>query len=62
MVWRVSDRAREPPAAMVASRAGSIVRAAILADPTFLSPERQREVFDSDVGTWPVPLRFLPLW
>lgn len=37
-------------AAVVASRAGAPVRALVLIDPTFLSPERQREVFDSDVA------------
>jgi pimeloyl-ACP methyl ester carboxylesterase len=37
-------------AAVVASRGAGIVRALILADPTFLSPERQREVRDSDVA------------
>ncbi len=36
-------------AAMVASRLGTVVRGVILADPTFLSLERQREVHESDV-------------
>jgi len=36
-------------AAVVASRVAEIIRGVILVDPTFLSPERQREVFDSDV-------------
>jgi pimeloyl-ACP methyl ester carboxylesterase len=36
-------------AAVVASQPGSAVRAVILVDPTFLSPERQREVHQSDV-------------
>ena len=36
-------------AAVVASQAGTAIRGVILADPTFLSPERQREVHDSDV-------------
>jgi pimeloyl-ACP methyl ester carboxylesterase len=37
-------------AAMVASRFGDVVSGVILADPTFLSPQRQREVHDSDVA------------
>jgi len=37
-------------AAVVASRATGIVRGVILVDPTFLSPQRQREVCDSDVA------------
>jgi pimeloyl-ACP methyl ester carboxylesterase len=37
-------------AAVVASRAAEVIRAVILVDPTFLSPERQREVCDSDVA------------
>jgi len=37
-------------AAVVASRRAGIVRGLILVDPTFLSPERQREVHDSDVA------------
>lgn len=37
-------------AAFVASQAPGLVRAVILADPTFLSPQRQREVHDSDVA------------
>ncbi len=36
-------------AAVVASLAGRIIRAVILVDPTVLSPQRQREVCDSDV-------------
>jgi pimeloyl-ACP methyl ester carboxylesterase len=36
-------------AAVVASAPGSDIRALVLADPTFLSPQRQREVYDSDV-------------
>ena len=36
-------------AAMVASLAAKIIRGVILVDPTFLSPQRQREVCDSDV-------------
>ncbi len=36
-------------AAVVASRATKIIRGVILADPTFISPEWQREVCDSDV-------------
>jgi pimeloyl-ACP methyl ester carboxylesterase len=36
-------------AAVVASRLGSSIRGLILADPTFLSAQRQREVRDSDV-------------
>jgi N-formylmaleamate deformylase len=36
-------------AAFVASQLGSAVRGVILADPTFISPEQQREVFESDV-------------
>jgi len=36
-------------AAMVASQIGPAIRGVILADPTFLSPERQREVHASDV-------------
>ena len=35
-------------AAVVASQMGAAIRAVILADPTFLSPERQREVYESD--------------
>lgn len=35
-------------AAVVASQIGSAVRGVILADPTFLSPQRQREVYQSD--------------
>ncbi|MFN8455855.1 MAG: alpha/beta hydrolase [Anaerolineae bacterium] len=37
-------------AAVVASLAGKIIRGVILVDPTFLSPPRQREVYDSDVA------------
>lgn len=37
-------------AAVVASRDAEGVRGLVLVDPTFLSPERQREVFDSDVA------------
>ncbi len=37
-------------AAVVASQAAKIIRGVILADPTFLSPQRQREVCDSDVA------------
>jgi pimeloyl-ACP methyl ester carboxylesterase len=36
-------------AALVASRAAKSLRGVILVDPTFLSPERQREVYASDV-------------
>jgi pimeloyl-ACP methyl ester carboxylesterase len=37
-------------AAVVASLGPKIIRSVILVDPTFLSPQRQREVFDSDVA------------
>lgn len=37
-------------AALVASRCPKLLRGLILADPTFLSPKVQREVFDSDVA------------
>lgn len=37
-------------AAVVASRGAGLIRGLILVDPTFLSPERQREVRDSDVA------------
>lgn len=37
-------------AAVVASQAATIIRGVILVDPTFLSPQRQREVRDSDVA------------
>ncbi len=37
-------------AAVVASRGARLIRGLILIDPTFLSPERQREVRDSDVA------------
>jgi len=36
-------------AAVVASQVGTAIRVVVLADPTFLSPERQREVHGSDV-------------
>ena len=36
-------------AAVVASQLATAVRGVILADPTFLSPQRQREVYESDV-------------
>ncbi|MDE2246414.1 MAG: alpha/beta hydrolase [Xanthomonadaceae bacterium] len=36
-------------AAVVASQAAGMIRGVILVDPTFLSPQRQREVCDSDV-------------
>jgi N-formylmaleamate deformylase len=36
-------------AALVASQLGSAICGVILADPTFISPEQQREVFESDV-------------
>lgn len=36
-------------AAVVASELGSAIRALVLVDPTFISPERQREVYESDV-------------
>jgi pimeloyl-ACP methyl ester carboxylesterase len=36
--------------AVVASRLAGILRGLVLVDPTFLSPERQREVRDSDVA------------
>src|SRR3984957_11539780 len=36
-------------AAVVGSQMATAIRAVILADPTFLSPERQREVHESDV-------------
>jgi pimeloyl-ACP methyl ester carboxylesterase len=36
-------------AAVTAGQAGTAIRGVILADPTFLSPERQREVHESDV-------------
>jgi pimeloyl-ACP methyl ester carboxylesterase len=35
-------------AAVVASQLGTAIRGVILADPTFLSPQRQREVHESD--------------
>lgn len=37
-------------AAVVASQIGDAIRGVVLADPTFLSPQRQREVCDSDVA------------
>jgi N-formylmaleamate deformylase len=37
-------------AAVVASRGAGILRGLVLVDPTFLSPERQREVSESDVA------------
>jgi N-formylmaleamate deformylase len=37
-------------AAVVASQIGEVIRGVVLVDPTFLSPERQREVCDSDVA------------
>jgi N-formylmaleamate deformylase len=37
-------------AAVVASRGAGVVRALVLVDPTFLDPERQREVHASDVA------------
>jgi pimeloyl-ACP methyl ester carboxylesterase len=37
-------------AAVVASEAGAAIRGIILADPTFLTPERQHEVYESDVA------------
>ena len=36
-------------AAIVASQLATAIRGLILADPTFLSPQRQREVYESDV-------------
>jgi pimeloyl-ACP methyl ester carboxylesterase len=37
-------------AAVIASRGGGLLRGLVLVDPTFLSPDRQREVYDSDVA------------
>lgn len=37
-------------AAVVASRSAGMLRGLVLVDPTFLSPERQREVHESDVA------------
>lgn len=37
-------------AAVVASRYPGLLKGLILADPTFLTPERQREVYESDVA------------
>jgi pimeloyl-ACP methyl ester carboxylesterase len=36
-------------AAVVASQLATAIRGVILADPTFLSPQRQREVYESDI-------------
>ena len=36
-------------AAVVASQVGTAIRGVILADPTFLNSQRQREVYESDV-------------
>jgi N-formylmaleamate deformylase len=36
-------------AALVASQMGDLIGSVVLADPTFLSPQRQREVFESNV-------------
>jgi N-formylmaleamate deformylase len=36
-------------AALVASQIGAAIRAVVLADPTFLSPERQHDVYEGDV-------------
>lgn len=44
-----SARPLDGTAAVVASRVGRAIRGVILADPTFLSPQRQREVHESDV-------------
>jgi len=38
-------------AAVVASQVDQVIRGVILLDPTFLSPQRQREVHDSNVAT-----------
>lgn len=48
-------------AAVVASRKSNLLRALILADPTFLSPEVQREVRDSDVADQHREIRRMPL-
>ena len=37
-------------AALVAARAGHLLGGLVLVDPTFLSPERQHEVYESDVA------------
>lgn len=37
-------------AALVASQIGTTIGGVVLADPTFLSPERQREVYESDAA------------
>jgi N-formylmaleamate deformylase len=37
-------------AAVVASKVGTAIAGVVLADPTFLTPERQREVYESDVA------------
>ena len=37
-------------AAVVASRHAELLRGLVLVDPTFLSPERQREVYESDIA------------
>ncbi|HLK92626.1 MAG TPA: alpha/beta hydrolase [Polyangia bacterium] len=37
-------------AAVAASRGAGLIRGVILVDPTFLTPERQREVYESDVA------------
>src|SRR3546814_17955033 len=37
-------------AAVVASKAAKATRGVVLVDPTFLSPQRQRDVCDSDVA------------
>jgi N-formylmaleamate deformylase len=37
-------------AALTASQLGELIRGLILVDPTFLTPQRQREVYDSDVA------------
>jgi N-formylmaleamate deformylase len=37
-------------AAVVASRGGGLLRGLVLVDPTFLDPDRQREVYASDVA------------
>jgi pimeloyl-ACP methyl ester carboxylesterase len=47
-------------AAVVASRGAELLRALVLVDPTFLSPERQREVHASDVAAQHRQLLGLP--
>jgi pimeloyl-ACP methyl ester carboxylesterase len=37
-------------AALVASQLGSVLSGVVLVDPTFMAPERQREVFEGDVA------------